>query len=205
MVLLNYEQPKPGPERSMKVTGKNDSGRRGELSPMGLRKWWLLIPVLPMQVAASHSDALGIPLSVAPWLVSVSYTMLILGSIANRHLWGFRFFLVGSVLNITVMALNEWRMPITPTALLQAGFPLEASQESGSHLSSIKSILLLREETRAWFLSDIIVIPQIRRVFSIGDFIIICSAVVAILEIVLAMRKPPAKSGTLAPEKIAVE
>lgn len=204
MVLLNDDLPKPGPRQTVKKTRKKKSAGTGESSPPGLRRWWLLILAFLLQVSASHSAALRIPASFAPGLVWTSYTVLVVGAISNRHLWGFRFFLLGLALNITVMALNGWRMPITPHALMQAGFPLEASQESGSHLSSIKSILLLREQTRAWFLSDIIVISQIRRVFSIGDLVIICSAGFVLLEILMARRRTPIKDRILSPEEIVI-
>lgn len=65
-------------------------------------------------------------------------------------------------------------MPVSPESLarVDAGEVLE-TVEIGTPLPRSKDILLLKEETRLWPLTDIVVPPSpARRVFSIGDLVI---------------------------------
>lgn len=151
-----------------------------------LRNGWLFGLALLMQVGAAYPGALRVPAPVVLWLVPCSYIVLLVGVLRNGHLWSLRLFLAGLILNMVAMALNGWRMPITPEALAQAGYSTEASLEIGSYLSSTKGVLLLRADTRAWVLTDIVAVPQlIGTVFSIGDLLMLTSVVLAVVELIV--------------------
>jgi hypothetical protein len=104
-------------------------------------------------------------------LLVASYGLLFVPVIANRRLPGMPLIGLGLLLNLAVMVANGGFMPVTPEALQRAGLSgLALSEGSGARLYATKDVLLLREETRLWLLSDILVIPPpLGTVFSIGD------------------------------------
>jgi hypothetical protein len=107
-------------------------------------------------------------------LLMVSYGFLFVPVIANRQLPGMPLIGLGLLLNLTVMVANGGFMPVTPEALQRAGLSgLALSEGPGARLYATKDVLLLREETRLWLLSDILVIPPpLGTVFSIGDILL---------------------------------
>lgn len=160
-------------------------------SSVGLRVGWLFPIALLLQIGAMVAQDRGILSLSLPWLMGGSYLLLLLGAVRNLHLWGFRLFLLGVVLNLLAMVLNGWHMPVSPEALIQAGFTEEASLESGSYLPSSKSVLLLKEDTRAWFLTDIFAVTRpVRRVASVGDLFIIGALVLILVELAVRRRPP---------------
>jgi len=76
-------------------------------------------------------------------------------------------------MNLLVMVANGGFMPITLEALQRAGLErLAPSSEMGARLVATKDILLPRNQTHLWFLSDIFALPSswpISSVFSAGD------------------------------------
>ncbi|MBI2165457.1 MAG: DUF5317 domain-containing protein [Chloroflexi bacterium] len=136
---------------------------------------------------------LGLKTGVTPagvgLLLFVSYALLLIGTVRNLRMWGFRLFLIGLALNMAAMGANGWRMPVSPATLLQAGFVEEAFLQSGSYLSSVKSVLLAPEYTRLGFLTDIIVITKpLRRIFSVGDIMVLLGVVTVFVEWCLTLR-----------------
>jgi len=95
--------------------------------------------------------------------------------ILNRHLPGAILFASGMVLNITVMLANGGWMPITPELYYfihpERVVALEARPPSS------KGIVLPREDTALWVLSDIvpIVLPWRRTAVSIGDLLLVAA------------------------------
>lgn len=99
---------------------------------------------------------------------------------------------VGLASNLVAMAANGGYMPVTPEALARAGLSQLAAQGSvGSPILGAKDILLLREETRLWWLSDILVVPgpaPLRAILSVGD-VLLALGVVILLQGVLVPGK----------------
>jgi len=80
----------------------------------------------------------------------------------------------GVALNLLVIVANGGFMPIAPEALVQAGI-VESTQSVTlySRRPASKGVVLPREETALWWLSDIIALRfPIRNVISIGDILI---------------------------------
>jgi len=95
----------------------------------------------------------------------------------NRALPGMRLVLLGAACNLAVICANGGLMPTNAEALAQAGKneEIRVSQEHpGIRLARSKDVLLAREETQLWWLSDVIVSPPLpqRKVMSVGDLII---------------------------------
>ena len=100
---------------------------------------------------------------------------------------------IGLGLNLLVMLANGGLMPITWEALHKAGLTgLALGSEPGSRIVATKDVLLPREQTHLWILSDILVIPAqfpIRSVCSVGD-VLLAGGIFWLFQ--RTMRKPPA-------------
>lgn len=107
-----------------------------------------------------------------------SYGALILVVGLNYRLVGLPIIGAGLALNLLVMVVNGGYMPITLEALERAGLShLALGSEAGSRLLATKDILLARQDTVLWFLSDIWVLPPpIGTVLSIGDILLAVGA-----------------------------
>ncbi len=149
-----------------------------------MRRGWVFPVALGLQCLGIYLAA-SMPALVYPALMGISYSFLLLGVVNNLNLWGFRLLLVGLLLNLAALLVHGGYMPVTPEALLEAGFSPEAHLESGSYLVGSKSILLARKDTRVWFLTDVFPLAApVRRVFSIGDVIVATAALVLLGQII---------------------
>ncbi len=110
----------------------------------------------------------------------LSYVLLFGVIWKNRALPGVWVIGTGFLSNLAVMMLNGGYMPITAEALAQVGHTRNAlGTEAGARIRGTKDILLPRQATVAWWLSDIFVLPPpfpIPSVFSIGDVLIALGA-----------------------------
>ncbi|MCL5074178.1 MAG: DUF5317 domain-containing protein [Chloroflexi bacterium] len=104
-------------------------------------------------------------------IFSASSVLLLLVLWRNRHLGGMGLIALGLGLNLAVMLANGGFMPITPEVVTQIGH-LERvyPSEVGLLVGGSKGIVLLREQTRLWFLSDILILSS--RAYSPGDLIL---------------------------------
>jgi hypothetical protein len=84
---------------------------------------------------------------------------------------------LGIVLNGVVILANGGFMPVTPEALARAGHSeVVLELERGLRVVGSKDVVLNRNDTNLWPLSDIFVIPKrfpLAGSFSIGDALII--------------------------------
>jgi len=88
--------------------------------------------------------------------------LLLLGVIwSNRNTSGFRAIGLGLLLNLTVMVANGGFMPIQPRVLESFGHQhMVSKMESGYRVLDSKDVLLTREETRLWILSDVLLLDS---------------------------------------------
>lgn len=110
-------------------------------------------------------------------LILIFSYALILGAVwQNRSLPGIWLIGAGFAANLSVMLLNGGYMPITGEALEQVGHSHQAlGAAPGARVLGTKDILLPRDTTVAWWLTDIFVLPPpfpIPSVFSLGDLMI---------------------------------
>jgi hypothetical protein len=106
----------------------------------------------------------------------LSHLLLLAFVWRNRRLAGMRLMGLGLLLNLVVIVVNGGWMPITPETLVRIN-PGSApvNWPPGLHYGYSKDLILLRQETILWVLSDIIVLPPPfpwPAAFSLGDLIV---------------------------------
>lgn len=160
------------------VIGLLRGGSLQQLAKLPLRWAWVALVAFGLQVYLIY-----FPEPVSEGLISprvallvLSYALLFAVIWQNRTLPGLWLIGAGLVANLGVMILNGGYMPITLEALAQVGHARNAlSSESGARVLATKDIVLARDATIAWWLSDIFVLPPpfpIPSVFSLGDALI---------------------------------
>jgi hypothetical protein len=106
----------------------------------------------------------------------LSHIALIFLILLNHHLPGAKVFALGIILNTAVMLANGGWMPVTPETY-HFVHPQQAVEAQARPPSS-KGVILSREETRLWILSDIVRVPLPwrRTAMSAGDLLLILGA-----------------------------
>ncbi len=155
--------------------GKNARDLKPLTPLIDLRFGWLFVLALLLQAAAIYGIGSDRSTDLLKLMILASYVLLLLGVSVNLHRWGIRIIGLGRLMNFIVILANGGLMPVSPESLAQADLQDRITQVTlGDALPRSKDILLLREETRLWFLSDTIPVssPIIRSVFSPGDVVI---------------------------------
>ena len=161
-------------------------GRLARLASLPLR--W---PAVPIAVFALQSTVIYLP---GPWLLGqrnpagfilpFSYLVLLAVVWVNRRIPGMVLIGLGLVLNLAVILANGGYMPVTPEVLQSIGHGDHvAAMEPGARVDSSKDIVLPREQTRLWVLSDIFPLPPpfpIPSAFSLGDVLAAAGIFVAV-------------------------
>ena len=148
------------------------------LATLRVRHAWLPLVAFGLQAGfiLFPPDLTTIPTWVRTAVVIVTYGGMIGFLLLNLELPGSRLLLVGAALNAAVMSANYGFMPVTPEALARSGHTgYIVSQGSVSFVERSKDIVLERQDTRLWFLSDLFGIPAplpFSSNFSPGDLLI---------------------------------
>lgn len=156
-------------------------GRREYQVPQ-LRLAWLVVLAFIPQFLAFLLPSTRSTLTqgwAAAALIS-SQVLLLVFSGVNLRQPGFGLLALGLALNLAVIVLNGGLMPISPETI-QALFPnLPAgSWQLGQRFGTGKDVVLLAQDTRLWFLSDHLWLPEwipYRAAFSPGDILIALGA-----------------------------
>lgn len=144
--------------------------------PIELQKLWLILLAALPQTLVFYLPAVRerIPNQWIPFiLVSTQIILLVFVWVNRKTPW---IWLLGSglFLNLLVISLNGGWMPISPETLVSQGAP-EGSWQIGSRHGYSKDLVLMKEETVLWILSDILTLPNwipYRVAFSVGDVLI---------------------------------
>jgi len=155
---------------------------RQPLRAVELKKAWLvLLAFLPQLVAFGFpSRWIQVSNDLIPVLLVVSQMILIRFAWLNGSIPGGWLLGTGLLLNFSVIVLNRGWMPISPDAVRQLIPRASAdSWQIGERLGRTKDMVLRVEDTRLWFLSDRIILPEFFNypvAFSIGDIFIAAGA-----------------------------
>lgn len=145
------------------LLGYVGGGRLGRVGDVRLAWAWVLAIALLAQVALTVVVP-GPP--VARFLLGASLAAVLVFAWANRRLPGMWLALAGLVLNAAVMAANG-AMPVAPEALSYLGG--EEAIDPGKHR-------LLEEGDPLPWLADVIPIPGLRLIVSVGDILLAVGA-----------------------------
>ncbi|MBN1660141.1 MAG: DUF5317 domain-containing protein [Anaerolineae bacterium] len=156
------------------------------LAGLPLRWAWLAVVALALQVPLLRAPG-GRPgdVVVQQMLFLVSHLPLLAFVWINRCVPGVWLVGLGAACNLLVIAANGGWMPIHPETLARIN-PGTAPQSwpVGLHYGYSKDLILAREATRLWWLSDILVLPPPfpwPAACSAGD-VLIAAGIVALLQ-----------------------
>ncbi len=179
-------------------------GRLSRLAGLPLRNGWLILLAFVMQyylvyVPAGKAQGLLDPTAL---LHIGSYVVLGVAIWQNRHLPGITLLGLGALLNLAVILANGGFMPIEPEAVRRLGHEDRVvSLEPGYRVYLAKDIVLPREQTRLWPLSDIFVLARpfpIPTAFSPGDVLIAAGVFVLLQRAMLGPTEAPASPAATA-------
>ncbi len=155
---------------------------RGLLS-VHLRYGWLLVVAFAAQLPVIYHPAVTGESPPSPSQHAIflaSHALIMALAWINRRVKGVRWITLGLSLNLAVLLANGGWMPVTPEAITGAGqLALVPSLVSGTRVTSSKSIILGKEHTKLWYLSDLLVLGKpfpVPSIFSPGDVVIALGA-----------------------------
>jgi hypothetical protein len=154
--------------------------------PIELKYFWLvLVAAIPQFLAffiAGTRDR--IPDQWIPIILIATQIILLVFVWMNRTVPGIWIMGLGLLMNLAVISLNGGWMPITPETLTRLGAPAN-SWQIGSRSGFSKDMVLAKESTNLWLLSDILTLPTwipYHVAFSIGDVLIAVGVFIYLLQ-----------------------
>jgi hypothetical protein len=160
-------------------------GRLSGLAQLNLRWIWLIAAGLIVQVVAMGYVGRSWSFVTAnrPAIIVGMYLLVLIGLARNWRVPGMVVVTVGFALNFTVILANGGQMPVTRQTMEASGQGwLIADTRDGQPVDKSKDILLPKEDTRLWALSDIFITPPpVRRAASLGDFVTFAGVALAIV------------------------
>jgi hypothetical protein len=155
-------------------------GSLRNLADFHLEWGWLAGLALAIQIVAVYWATGDSYLYLQGGALVVSSLLLLPVVWRNRRSPGLALIGLGLVLNLAVMMANGGFMPITPEAVARIEDQhLIVHLDGVERMSGSKGIVLPKEETALWALSDIFVIPPpfpVVSAFSLGDVLVVVGA-----------------------------
>lgn len=146
------------------LVGYARGGRLRRVADSEVRASGALFAGLAVQLAVDVGALRGyVAGTMATVLLAISFVLVALWIVANRYRPGIPLIALGLLANSVVVIANGG-MPVDPDAIAAAGLPLRDALH-GKHT-------LLTSETRLALLADIIPIPVLRSVISVGDVVL---------------------------------
>jgi hypothetical protein len=155
-------------------------GSLRSLADFHLEWGWLAMLALVIQIVAVYWATGDSYLYLQGGALVVSSLLLLPVFWCNRRSPGLALIGLGLVLNLAVMVANGGFMPITSEAVARIEHQhLIVHLDGVERMSGSKGIVLPREETALWALSDILIIPPpfpVASAFSLGDALVAVGA-----------------------------
>jgi hypothetical protein len=157
-----------------------------QIAGISLRSAWLALVALAIQYPLLRAPGgTTQQFGVEQALFLLAHVLLLAFVWLNRRYVGIQILGLGVALNLAAILANGGFMPITPETLAQInpGSSLE-QWPIGTHYVYSKDVILSREGTRLWALSDVLVVPPPfpwPTAFSLGD-LLIAVGIIALLQ-----------------------
>lgn len=164
-------------------------GRLTRLADAQLASTWLLFSGLALQLATDVSAQRGWlgDASSAGWLLLLLSQLLVVAwLLCNRELPGVALVAAGLILNAAVIAANG-AMPVDPAAMRAVGVDTDIAVPLGKHT-------LLTANTRLPWLADILPLPPLRSIVSVGD-VVIAAGLLPLTHALMSCRTPAERRG----------
>jgi hypothetical protein len=168
-------------------------GRLHRLAEAEVRAPWLLFLGLGLQLAVdlgagrgllADASAAGLTVLISSQVLVVVWLML------HRELPGVRLVAIGLALNAIVIAANG-AMPVDPNAVRALGLG-ELEVPIGKHT-------VLTEDTRFPWLADVLPVPPLRSIVSVGDLVI----ALGLLPLTHALMRDPDRAGRTSRRRVS--
>ena len=156
------------------IIGLLRGGELEKLFAISIEGVLLFAVALLFRLGAWAFDLIDIPgiLSYSPYIIVVSYFLLIYASIYNLKVPGFKYIILGLLLNAFVIILNGGSMPV----LLKQGIIENLSRTNFLDSGTRGIHSLMNDNTLFAFLGDVISIPKPfpdTSIISVGDIMIL--------------------------------
>ncbi len=179
---------------------RHRSGTFDQIGRVHLQSAWLVMLALAMQWPLLRAPGGSTEqLLVQQALFLLSHGPLLIFVWKNRRLAGVLILGLGIICNLAVVLANGGLMPIAPETLVQINPGSSLGQwEIGLHYAGSKDVILPRQATALWTLSDVLVAPPPfpwPTAFSLGD-LIIAVGVVVLLQGPSPVSSEPVRVGT---------
>jgi hypothetical protein len=164
-------------------------GRLERIADARLHLPWLLFTGLALQIGvdlAAGRELIGDASATGLGILILSQALVVAWLVLNRHLPGVALVALGLVLNAVVIAANG-AMPVDPGAMRALGLG-ELEVPPGKHT-------LLTEATHLPWLADVVPLPPLRSIISVGD-IVLAVGMLPLTHRLMTWREPRAHTAT---------
>lgn len=148
-----------------------------QIARIPIRSAWLILAAVVLQLPLVRSGTGPVSeFRFQQTLFLTSFAVLLVFIWINRHIKGVVIIGAGVLLNLVVILANSGFMPISPETLVAINLTTGPNDwQEGFHYGLSKDIILLKEKTNLWFLSDVFLLPlpiPSPAAFSAGDLVI---------------------------------
>jgi len=167
-------------------------GQVRNLAHLSVQHAWIPLAMFSLQfgIVLFPQGQSELLLGLRPWVMIVTYALLIAFLCVNRRLPGMKLILLGAMLNLAVILANGGYMPVTSEALMRSGhLDLVFVHDEQAFVLGSKDIVLPEAQTRLQLLSDIVGIPEafpVSATFSVGDLFIMAGAAGLVYRVMLS-------------------
>lgn len=167
----------------------NSDKTLSKLTNIKIKFWWFIIASMLLRVLPYVFTQTNSHVDLKRICLLLSYIILIFTLVNNLHIKGIWIIATGASLNFIAMLANGGFMPVSPDARLLAAKTPVILQTGIMSLTNAGGVIILPDQTRLGFLTDIFPVSFVHAVFSAGDIVIGVGILVVCIGLVMQMVK----------------